>query len=134
MGGKAGAESIEGALLLKEMDVLVAVLGAVALAGDVDPEVFAVGGFDDGLVKVRVRDNPIEPAVENLLVGMCLAITLWGVPGDGDADALYVAMERMLTDEPMRKSMAGKARQMIADRFEKNIVQKSQIAFYEEIL
>ena len=51
-----------------------------------------------------------------------------------DADALYDAMERMLTDEPMRKSMAGKARKMIADRFEKNFVQKSQIAFYEEIL
>ena len=51
-----------------------------------------------------------------------------------DADALYDAMERMLTDEPMRKSMAGKARKMIADRFEKNFVQTSQIAFYEEII
>ena len=51
-----------------------------------------------------------------------------------DADALYDAMERMLTDEPMRKSMAGKARKMIADRFEKNFVQTSQIAFYEEIM
>ena len=51
-----------------------------------------------------------------------------------DAGALYDAMERMLTDEPMRKSMAGKTRQLIADRFEKNFVQKSQIAFYEEIM
>ena len=51
-----------------------------------------------------------------------------------DADALYEAMEKMLTDEPMRKSMAGKARKMIADRFEKNFVQKSQIEFYEELL
>ena len=51
-----------------------------------------------------------------------------------DADALYDAMERMLTDEPMRKSMAGNARKMIADRFEKNFVQTSQIAFYEEIM
>ena len=51
-----------------------------------------------------------------------------------DADALYDAMERMLTDEPMRKSMASKARKMIADRFEKNFVQTSQIAFYEEIM
>lgn len=63
-----------------------AVLGAVALAGDVDPEVFAVGGFDDGLVKVRFRDNPIEPAVENLLVGMCFAITPRSVLGDRDVD------------------------------------------------
>ena len=45
-----------------------------------------------------------------------------------------MTMEKMLTDEPMRKSMAGKARKMIADRFEKNFVQTSQIAFYEEIL
>lgn len=86
MGGKAGAESIEGSLLLQEVDDLVSVLGAVALAGDVDPEVFAVGGFDDGLVKVRVRDNPIEPAIENLLVGMCFAITLRGVLGDRNAE------------------------------------------------
>ena len=54
-----------------------AVFALVGSAGDVDPEVFAVGGFDDGLVKFRVGDNPIEPAVENLLVGMCLTITLW---------------------------------------------------------
>ena len=45
-----------------------------------------------------------------------------------------MTMEKMLTDEPMRKSMAGKDRKMIADRFEKNFVQKSQIAFYEEIM
>ena len=45
-----------------------------------------------------------------------------------------MTMEKMLTDEPMRKSMAGKARKMIADRFEKNFVQKSQIEFYEEIM
>ena len=51
-----------------------------------------------------------------------------------DADALYDAMERMLTDEPMRKSMAGKARKMIAERFEKNFVQKCQIEFYERVL
>ena len=63
-----------------------AVLALVGAAGDVDPEVFAVGGFDDGLVKVRVRDNPVEPAVEDFLVGMCLAITLCGVLRDGQAD------------------------------------------------
>lgn len=36
-----------------------AVLALVGSAGDMDPEVFAVGGFDDGLVKVRVGDNPV---------------------------------------------------------------------------
>ena len=71
---------------MQEADDLVAVLALVPAAGDVDPEVFAVGGFDDGLVKVRVRDNPVEPAVEDFLVGMCLAITLCGVLRDGQAD------------------------------------------------
>lgn len=51
-----------------------------------------------------------------------------------DADALYGAMERMLTDEPMRKSMAEKARGLIASRFEKGFVQQCLLDFYEEII
>lgn len=34
------------------------------------PEVFAVRGFDDGLVEVGVLDDPVEPAVEDVFVGM----------------------------------------------------------------
>ena len=51
-----------------------------------------------------------------------------------NADALYEAMLRMLTDESMRKSMAEKARGLIASRFEKGFVQQCQIDFYEEII
>lgn len=51
-----------------------------------------------------------------------------------DADALYEAMERMLTDEPMRKSIAEKARRLIASRFEKSFVQQCLLDFYDEIL
>ena len=50
-----------------------------------------------------------------------------------DAGALYGAMERMLTDEPMRKSMAEKARGLIANRFEKGFVQQCLMDFYEEV-
>ena len=40
-------------LLLQEADDLVAVLGAVALAGDVNPVDAAVGGFFDELVIIK---------------------------------------------------------------------------------
>lgn len=51
-----------------------------------------------------------------------------------NADALYNAMERMLTDNDAREAMKGNAREMIASRFEKNFVQKCQIEFYKRIL
>ena len=51
-----------------------------------------------------------------------------------NANALYDAMERMLTDDDARETMKGNAREMIASRFEKNFVQKCQIEYYEEIL
>lgn len=50
-----------------------------------------------------------------------------------DADALYVAMERMLTDTAIRSTMKQNARQMIESRFEKNFVQSCQIEFYKSI-
>ena len=51
-----------------------------------------------------------------------------------DADALYEAMEMMMTDTEMRKQMAGCARQMIADRFEQGFVRKCLYDFYDTIL
>ena len=50
-----------------------------------------------------------------------------------DADALYVAMERMLIDAAVRSTMKQNARQMIKSRFEKNFVQNCQIGFYKSI-
>lgn len=51
-----------------------------------------------------------------------------------NANALYDAMERMLTDDKAREIMRSYARQIIESRFEKNFVQKCQIEFYERIL
>lgn len=50
------------------------------------PEVFAVGGFDDGLVEVGVLDDSVEPAVEDVFVGMGLAIAPLGVRCLGNLD------------------------------------------------
>lgn len=51
-----------------------------------------------------------------------------------NANALYDAMERMLTDDKARGLMKSNARPMIASRFERGFVQKCQIEFYERIL
>ena len=51
-----------------------------------------------------------------------------------DAEALYEAMEMMLTDTEMRQRMAGNARKMIADRFEQGFVRKCLYEFYNETL
>lgn len=51
-----------------------------------------------------------------------------------NANVLYDAMERMLTDDKAREIMRSYARQIIESRFEKNFVQKCQIEFYERIL
>ena len=51
-----------------------------------------------------------------------------------NANALYAAMERMLTDDKAREIMKSNARSMIASRFERGFVQKCQIEFYKRIL
>jgi len=51
-----------------------------------------------------------------------------------DAEALYEAMELMLTDEELRQRMASCARKMIADRFEQSFVRKCLYEFYNETL
>ena len=51
-----------------------------------------------------------------------------------DSDALYAAMERMLTDDTAREEMQRNARPMIESRFEKGFVQKCLIDYYKEIL
>ena len=51
-----------------------------------------------------------------------------------DEEALYTAMERMVTDEEMREQMAANARPMIAQRFEQGFVRRCLYEFYEGIL
>ena len=61
------------------------VLGAVALAGDVNPVDAAVGGFFDELVKVAMVHDPGEPTVEDVGVGEALALPV-GQAMHGDMD------------------------------------------------
>lgn len=51
-----------------------------------------------------------------------------------DVAALAAAMERMMTDEPMRRQMIENARPMIASRFEQGFVRKCMLEFYDEIM
>lgn len=51
-----------------------------------------------------------------------------------DANALYEAMMKMMTDATMRSRMASVARKMVADRFEQGFVRKCLYDFYDEIL
>lgn len=51
-----------------------------------------------------------------------------------NSEALFRAMEKIFTNNGIRNHMATKARDMIADRFEKSFVQKCQIDFYNEII
>lgn len=51
-----------------------AILGAVTLAGDVNPVGLAVGGFFDKLVEVAVVHDPGKPTVEDFHVGVMSTI------------------------------------------------------------
>ena len=51
-----------------------------------------------------------------------------------DASALYLAMERMLTDTEAREQMAANARESIASRFDENYVRQSLLDYYMRIL
>lgn len=49
-------------------------------------------------------------------------------------DLLYQAMDEMVRNDDIRKSMAAKARDLVASRFEQGFVQKCLFDFYDEIL
>ena len=51
-----------------------------------------------------------------------------------NADALYEAMLRMMTDDRTRTRMSQVARPIIASRYERSFVQKCQIDFYKDII
>lgn len=58
----------------------------VLAAADVNPIVFVVGGFDDGLVEIGVGDEPVEPTVEDVHVGVGEVVVPVDVAGLGDED------------------------------------------------
>jgi hypothetical protein len=63
-----------------------AVLLAVATAGDVNPVILTVGGFEDELVEVNMALEPVEPLVSGSEVGMTLVVVPGGVGGEGQTD------------------------------------------------
>ena len=79
-----------------------------------------------GLPSIVTDINGSREIIENEKNGMI-------VPSK-NADALYDAMERMLTDDKVRGIMKSNARPMIASRFERGFVQSCQIEFYERVL
>ena len=63
-----------------------AVLVAVLPTRDVNPVVFAVGGFEDELVEVGVGFEEVEPAAGGLQVGVATVIVPGGVRGEGETE------------------------------------------------
>ena len=64
---------------------------AVLAAGDVNPEVFAVGGLENELVEVGVVLEIVEPLAGGLQVGMPLVVIPGGIAGEGQADVSSLA-------------------------------------------
>ena len=63
-----------------------AVCLAVLAAGDMNPEVLAVGGFKDELVKVGVMLKPVKPLAGGFKVSMTLVVIPSGIAGERQAD------------------------------------------------
>ena len=49
-------------------------------------------------------------------------------------ERLYQAMKVMLTSPADREKLAGKARKMIADRFDQGFVRKCLYEYYDEVI
>lgn len=58
-----------------------AVGSAILPARDVDPEVLAVGGLEDELIKVSIVLNPVEPFAGSFQIGMTLVVVPGGIAG-----------------------------------------------------
>lgn len=79
-----------------------------------------------GLPSIVTDINGSREIIENGINGIIIP--------PKDANALYEAMELMLTDDIAREKMQNNARPMIESRFERNFVQKCQIEFYKEVM
>lgn len=56
-----------------------AILALVLAARDMDPEVLAIFGFDDGLVEIRVGGQELKPAIQDAFVRVGFVILPVGV-------------------------------------------------------
>lgn len=96
-------------------------MGLASIVTDINGAREIVVNLNDGLnlkvngVDMRICDNGIIIPSKN-------------------ADAIYKAMKLMIENDDMRERMAGKARKMIGDRFERGFVRKCLYDFYDEIL
>ena len=70
---------------------LVAVGPAVLAAGDVNPEVFAVGGLENELVEIGVVLQIVEPLAGGFQVGMAFVDVPGGIAGEGQAEVSGLA-------------------------------------------
>ena len=58
-----------------------AVGSAVLAAGDVNPEVLAIGGLHDELVEISIMLQPVKPLAGSLQVCMSLVVVPSGIAG-----------------------------------------------------
>ena len=63
-----------------------AIGSAVTTAANMNPEILAVGGFHNELVKVCVVLNPIKPLAGSLHIGVTLVIIPGGIAGEWQTD------------------------------------------------
>lgn len=63
-----------------------AVLFLVLSTRDVNPEVLAVGGPDDGLIEVRMGGQELKPTIEDVLVCVGFVVCPISVRGLRDVD------------------------------------------------
>ena len=63
----------------------------IPTTGYMYPEIFAIGGFEDELIKVSVMLEPVEPLAGGLKVGMTLVVIPSCVRSQGQADVSGLA-------------------------------------------
>lgn len=79
-----------------------------------------------GLASIVTDINGSREIIENGVNGLIIP--------SKDAEALYEAMAKMLTDDSLRSELASQARSLVASRFEQGFVRQCLKDFYHEVL
>lgn len=79
-----------------------------------------------GLASIVTDINGSREIIENGVNGLIIP--------SKDSDALYDAMEKMLTEDSLRSELASRARSYVASRFEQGFVRQCLKDFYHEVL
>ena len=104
----------------------------------VDADCFVMPSYREGFPNTVLEAGAMNlPSIVTDINGS-REIIIEGVNGfivlPKNPDALYGAMERIISDQNLRAEMAANARPLIYNRFEKSFVQGCQIEFYKEII